>query len=151
MRRALELAEIAWQRGEVPVGAVLVSGDRILAEAHNEVETRSDPTAHAELLAIQQALCIREEKWLSDCTLYVTLEPCPMCAGAILLARVGRLVFAAWDPRMGAAGSLYDIPGDRRLPHRPRVLSGLEAEASEVLLRRFFRELRASGPPPPDR
>ncbi|MCS7082877.1 MAG: tRNA adenosine(34) deaminase TadA [Bacteroidetes bacterium] len=146
MRRALQLAERALHMGEVPVGAVLVCEGQIIAEAHNEVEARCDPTAHAELLAIQRSLQARGQKFLSTCTLYVTLEPCPMCAGAILWARLGRVVFGAWDPKAGAAGSLFDLLGGGRLHHRPEVLSGLEAEAAEALLRRFFATLRAQSP-----
>ena len=142
MRRALAMAERAARRGEVPVGAVIALGNEVIARASNRREVGHDATAHAELLAIRAA-CARAKAWrLTDMTLYVTLEPCPMCAGALVNARVARLVFGAPDPKAGAAGSLFDIPRDRRLNHRLEVISGvLEAESAD-LLKRFFADRR---------
>ncbi|HKH78259.1 MAG TPA: tRNA adenosine(34) deaminase TadA [Rubrobacteraceae bacterium] len=142
MRRALEEAEEAARKGEVPVGAVVARGDEILATAHNERETAGDPTAHAELLALRRA-AERLGGWrLSGCTLYATLEPCPMCAGALHAARIGRLVYAAPDPKTGAAGTLYDIPSDKRLNHTFLTQRGVLEAESAALLRAFFKERR---------
>ena len=142
MRRALEEAEEAARKGEVPVGAVVARGDDILATAHNERETAGDPTAHAELLALRRA-AERLGGWrLSGCTLYATLEPCPMCAGALHAARIGRLVYAAPDPKTGAAGTLYDIPSDKRLNHTFLTQRGVLEAESAALLRAFFKERR---------
>jgi tRNA(adenine34) deaminase len=142
MRRALEEAAQAAEKGEVPVGAVVARRGRILASAHNERETSKDPTAHAELLALRRAAA-RTGSWrLPDCTLYTTLEPCPMCAGALHAARIGRLVYAAPDPKAGAAGTLYDLPTDPRLNHTYPYTSGtLQSEAAS-LLRSFFTRRR---------
>ena len=146
MRRALEEAEEAARKGEVPVGAVVARGDEILATAHNERETAGDPTAHAELLALRRA-AERLGGWrLSGCTLYATLEPCPMCAGALLAARVARLVFGAPDPKAGACGSLYNLCVDPRLNHELAVVPGLRAEACADVLTRFFRNRRLAPP-----
>ncbi|GAA3294507.1 MULTISPECIES: nucleoside deaminase [Dactylosporangium] len=140
MRRALEVAAAAGD--DVPIGAVLLGPDEAeLGAAHNERELTGDPTAHAEMLALRRAAGAGGWR-LEHCTLVVTVEPCTMCAGAIVLARVGRVVFGAWEPKTGAAGSLWDMLRDRRLTHRPEVIAGvLEAEAS-ALLRDFFRTHR---------
>jgi tRNA(adenine34) deaminase len=144
MRRALLAAESAAERGEVPVGAVVARGDDVLAIAANEREATGDPTAHAELLAIRQAAATQGGWRLTGCTLYSTLEPCPMCAGAAHAARLHRLVYAAPDPKAGYAGTLHDIPADHRLNHTIAVESGvLEAEAAE-LLRNFFKDRRGT-------
>ena len=127
------------------MGAVVVRDGGVVAEAHNETERRRDPTAHAELLAIQRALGTLESDRLTDCTLYVTLEPCAQCAGAIVLAKVGRVVFGAYDDKGGMAGSVSDLLRHPRLNHRPEVLGGVEAEACGALLADFFRERRESG------
>ncbi len=142
MRLALEQAERAAAHGDVPIGAVVARAGEPLAAAGNERELRHDPTAHAELLALRAA-AERLGGWrVPDATLYVTLEPCVMCAGAIVLARVPRVVFAAPDPKAGAAGSVFDLLAEPRLNHRPEVVGGLlEAEAGE-LLREFFAERR---------
>ncbi|MFI5913688.1 nucleoside deaminase [Dactylosporangium sp. NPDC051541] len=140
MRRALEVAAAAGD--DVPIGAVLLGPDGAeLGAAHNERELTGDPTAHAEMLAMRRSA--GSSGWrLENCTLVVTVEPCTMCAGAIVLARVGRVVFGAWEPKTGAAGSLWDMLRDRRLTHRPEVIAGvLEAESS-ALLRDFFRTHR---------
>ena len=139
MRQALKLAQQAGEKGEVPVGALLVRGDVLVAEAYNLREAQGNPIAHAEMLVLQAA----SEKignWrFIDTTLYVTLEPCPMCAGAIVLARIPKVVYAASDPKSGAAGTLYNILQDERLNHRVEVVSGILAEESSALLKSFFR------------
>jgi tRNA(adenine34) deaminase len=142
MGRALELAREAAVAGEVPVGAVVVLDGRIVAEGMNEIELRHDGTAHAELLALQRCAAELNERRLNRATLYVTLEPCAMCAGACVLTRIGRLVYGASDPRAGAVGTLYDIPRDLRLNHRVEVVAGVCADAAASLLRQFFMELR---------
>jgi tRNA(adenine34) deaminase len=142
MRLALEQAKLASGHGDVPIGAVVVHAGEVIGRACNERELRSDPTAHAEVLALRQA-AKRLGGWrVPESVLYVTLEPCAMCAGAIVLARVPRVVFAAPDPKAGAAGSVLDILGEPRLNHRPRVESGLLAEESAALLARFFADRR---------
>ncbi|MBX5465856.1 MAG: nucleoside deaminase [Clostridia bacterium] len=142
MRVALEAARRAAAAGDVPVGAALVEGDRLLALGENRRERDQDPTAHAEVVALRGAATLRRRWHLEGTTLYVTLEPCPMCAGALVLARVDALVYAAADPRAGAVRTLWRIADDPRLNHRLEVRGGvLEAEAAE-LLRAFFRERR---------
>jgi tRNA(adenine34) deaminase len=142
MRRALLAARSAAEKGEVPVGAVVAREGEILAVAANEREATKDPTAHAELLAIRQAAASLGSWRLTGCTLYSTLEPCPMCAGAAHAARIDRLVYATPDPKAGYAGSLHNVPADARLNHAITVEEGvLEAEAAE-LLRDFFRDRR---------
>ena len=142
MEAALRLARAASVREEVPVGAVIVSDGEILAEAHNETVQRRDPTAHAELLALQRALQRVGEDRLPFATMYVTLEPCAQCAGAMVLAKLGRLVFGAHDSRVGMAGSVYDLLRHPRLNHRPEVVGGLLAEDCADLLKRFFESKR---------
>lgn len=139
MRAALAEARLALEHGDVPIGAVVVgpSGE-VVGRGHNERESRGDPTAHAEVLALREASGAMGAWRLSGCTLYVTLEPCTMCAGAAVLARVDRVVYAATDPKAGAVGSLWDVVRDPRLNHRPEVVSGLLAEESATLLRAFF-------------
>lgn len=142
MRRALELAQAAAALDEVPVGAVLVVDGVIVAEGYNERERAKDPTAHAELLAITRA-ARKLDRWrLVGSTLYVTLEPCPMCAGAMVNARIERLVYGADDPKAGAIRSLYTIASDERLNHRVAIESGVLAEESGELLRSFFKKKR---------
>jgi len=138
MQAALRLARAASVREEVPVGAVIIAEGEILAEAHNETVQRGDPTAHAELLALRAAAGALGSWRLTGCTLVVTLEPCTMCAGALVLARVARLVYGADDPKAGAVGSLWDVVRDRRLNSRPEVVRGVLAEESAELLRGFF-------------
>lgn len=142
MQQALTLARAAPLIGEVPIAALLVHDDIVIAQAHNLRETRQDPTAHAEVLVIQDA-ARRTGSWrLTDTTLYVTLEPCTMCIGAIVLARIPRLVFAATDPKAGACGSIMNIPPEPQLNHRVEVIGGVCAEESQALLQEFFRQLR---------
>jgi tRNA(adenine34) deaminase len=144
MARALELALEAGSRGEIPIGAVVVHEDAVIAEAANLKEANQDPLGHAELIAIRAA-AEKLGRWrLSGCTLYVTLEPCTMCAGAIIHARLDRVVYAATDPKAGAVKSLYKILEDERLNHAPEVVAGVrEAEASQML-KNFFKTLRSS-------
>jgi tRNA(adenine34) deaminase len=139
---ALEQARRAASQDEVPVGAVVTRDGQVVVRAHNETTGRGDPTAHAELIAIQGALQALHTDRLSDCTLYVTLEPCAQCAGALVLAKVGRLVFGAYDPKAGMAGSVEDLLRHPRLNHPVEVLGGIEAEACGELLQTFFRERR---------
>lgn len=142
MQQALTLARAAPLIGEVPIAALLVHDGTVIAHAHNLRETRQDPTAHAEVLVIQDA-ARRTGSWrLIDTTLYVTLEPCTMCIGAIVLARIPRLVFAASDPKAGACGSIMNIPPEPQLNHRVEVIGGVCAEDSQTLLQEFFRQLR---------
>ena len=142
MAAALEQARLAAARAEVPVGAAVVHDGGIVATAHNESVARRDPTAHAELLAAQRALAHLESDRLTDCTLYVTLEPCAQCAGALVLAKLGRLVFGAYDPKAGMCGSVDDLVRHPRLNHRIEVVGGIDAEACGELLQTFFRERR---------
>ena len=144
MRRALALAQRAADAGDVPVGALVVAGDgEVLGEGWNRREAEGDPTAHAEIVAVRAA-AQRLGTWrLEGCTLVVTMEPCPMCAGAVVLSRVERVVLGAWDPKLGACGSVWDVVRDRRATHRAEVVGGvLEAECGE-LVRRFFDAHRA--------
>ena len=141
---ALDEARAALEHGDVPVGAVIVHDGIVIARRHNERERTQDPTAHAEILALRDAAAVVGHWRLDDCTLVVTLEPCVMCAGAVVNARVGRLVFGATDPKAGAVGSLYDIPADRRLNHRPPVTGGVRAAECGDLLRSFFADRRSS-------
>ena len=142
MRRALRAAEEAAARGEVPVGAVVARGERVLAVAANGREATGDPTAHAELLAIREAARALGGWRLSGCTLYATLEPCPMCAGAAHAARLDRLVFATPDPKAGYAGTLHDTPADQRLNHTLAVRAGVLEEEAAELLKTFFKNRR---------
>ena len=142
MRRAIELARACAAHGDVPIGAVVVRDDAEIATAGNERELRGDPTAHAEILALRAASEALSTWRLDGCTLYVTLEPCAMCAGAIVLARLDRVVFGAADPKAGFTGSLGNLVQDDRLNHRVALKGGVEAEASGDLLRAFFRERR---------
>ena len=144
MQAALRLARAASVREEVPVGAVIVSDGDVLAEAHNETVQRHDPTAHAEVLALHRALQKVGEDRLGFATMYVTLEPCAQCAGALVLAKIGRIVFGAYDARCGMAGSVYDLLRHPRLNHRPEVVGGLLAEECGDLLKRFFQSRRAT-------
>jgi tRNA(adenine34) deaminase len=138
MRLALREAELAPTHDDVPIGAALVRGGELLAAAHNERELRQDPTAHAEVLALREAARAQGSWRLVEAVLYVTLEPCAMCAGALVLGRVARVVYGAPDPKAGAAGSVLDVLGERRLNHRPEVAGGLLAADCGALLSAFF-------------
>ena len=142
MRLALREAERATEHEDVPIGAVVVHDGEVLAAARNERELRQDPTAHAEVLALREAAAKLGSWRLLDTALYVTLEPCAMCAGAIVLARVGRVVFGAWDPKAGAAGSVLDVLAEPRLNHRPELSWGLLGDESAALLQAFFASRR---------
>ena len=145
MRLALGEATRAGDHGDVPIGAVVVKDGQVIAEAGNEREMRGDPTAHAELLALRAA-ADRLEGWrLEGCSIYVTLEPCSMCAGALVLARIDRLVYGPQDPRAGAAYSLYNIPQDPRLNHSVEITTGVLEEECASVLRDFFRDRRGGG------
>ena len=147
MRKALEEAFLARESEEVPVGAVIVRGEELLAQAHNGPITLNDPSAHAEILAIRRAAAVLGNYRLAGTTLYVTLEPCLMCAGAILQARIGRVVFGAADPKGGAVVSLYRLFDDRRLNHAVAVTEGVHREACVEIISGFFRAKRLISPP----
>lgn len=142
MAAALDLAREAGERGDVPVGAVVLVDGQVVAGRANEREAAGDPTAHAEVLALRDAAAVVGERRLHDATLVVTLEPCPMCAGAVWAAQVGRVVFGAADPRAGAMGSLYNLAVDPRLNHSTDVVSGVQAAESAELLKQFFARRR---------
>jgi len=142
MKMAIEQAGIAEENGDVPIGAVIVYKNQIIAKAYNQRQQLNDPTAHAEIIALTQAAAFMENWRLNGCTIYVTLEPCPMCAGALVLSRMDRLVFGCDDPKSGACGSLYNIVEDTRLNHRLKVTVGvLNKECSEQL-QNFFKQRR---------
>lgn len=142
MEAALEEARLAMREGEIPVGAVLVKDGRILARAHNRREALHDPTAHAEMLCMREAAAALGDWRLRGCTLYVTLEPCPMCAGAMLMSQLSRCVFGAYDERQGCCGSVYDLPGDPALQGGTRWQGGIGLEESAQLLQSFFQKRR---------
>ncbi len=145
MRMAIEAARIAEENGDVPIGAVIVYKDQIIGKAYNQREQLADPTAHAEIIALTQAASALENWHLNNCTMYVTLEPCPMCAGALVLARMDRLVYGCDDPKSGACGSLYNIVQDGRLNHRLEVKSGVLEEDCREQLQDFFERRRREG------
>jgi tRNA(adenine34) deaminase len=143
MDAALHEARVALSSADVPIGAVVLDPDGVLiASGRNEREARSDPTAHAEVVALRRAGSVLGNWQLARCTLVVTLEPCCMCAGAVVLSRVARLVFGAWDPKAGAVGSLWDVVRDRRLNHRPEVIAGVREAECAQLLTDFFADRR---------
>jgi tRNA(adenine34) deaminase len=142
MRRALALAREAERAGEVPVGALVVCDDRVVGEGYNQPIQRADPTWHAEMEALRAAAARLERYRLTDCTLYVTLEPCPMCAAAMVHARLARVVFGAWDPRQGAAGSAFNLLSSSALNHRVDAFGGVLSEDCGELLKTFFRSRR---------
>jgi tRNA(adenine34) deaminase len=142
MRQAIEAAKIAEENGDVPIGAVVVYENQIIGRAYNQREQLKDPTAHAEIIALTQAAAALETWHLNGCTIYVTLEPCPMCAGALVLGRLDRLVYGCGDPKAGACGSLYNIVQDERLNHRLEITSGVLADECAKLLQDFFRQRR---------
>lgn len=146
MKQALREAEKAYEQDEVPVGAVVVHKGKVIGRGHNQIERLQDPTAHAEMIAITAATNNLQSRRLEECILYVTLEPCPMCAGAIVLSRIPTLVFARFDPRAGACGTLYNIVHDKRLNHSVHVISGVCDRESEEYLKGFFGRVRKTVP-----
>jgi tRNA(adenine34) deaminase len=142
MRIAIEQAKTAEENGDIPIGVVIVYKNQIIAKAYNQREQLRDPTAHAEIIALTQAAAAKESWRLNGCTMYVTLEPCPMCAGALVLARVDRLVYGCDDPKAGACKSLYNIVQDERLNHRLEVTSGVLQEQCRQQLQEFFSQRR---------
>jgi len=142
MQIAIDQAQIAQENGDVPIGAVIVHQNQIIGKAYNQREQLKDPTAHAEIIALTQAAAFLESWRLNDCTIYVTLEPCPMCAGALVLARMKRLVYGCDDPKTGAVKTLYNIVQDQRLNHRLEVTSGVLAAECSELLQEFFQKRR---------
>lgn len=142
MKLALAEAEKALREGEIPVGAVLVRGDEVLWQDHNRRESLKDPTAHAEMLCLRHGAEKKGDWRLSDCTLYVTLEPCPMCAGAMVMSRLGRCIYGAADPEKGCCGSVYDLPADPDLGADTRWTAGVQEKECREMLTRFFRRRR---------
>ena len=142
MKEAIRQARMAAAKDEVPVGAVIVHGRQIIARAHNQIETLKDPTAHAEMIAITQATNSLSSKWLLECTLYVTLEPCSMCAGALVLSRIARVCYGAPEPKTGACGSVINIANNKQLNHRINLTSDILAEECSTLLTEFFKQKR---------
>ena len=145
MERALELAQMAYKQDEVPVGCVIVLNDKIIGEGFNQKESNQSPLDHAEIVAIKEATQYLQSWRLEGCDLYVTLEPCAMCAGAILQARINRVIFGAFDPKGGCFGSVFDITQKKGFNHYPQVIAGVLAEESKNLLQQFFREKREKG------
>lgn len=144
MQEALKEAQKAFAEKEVPVGAVIVHQGQIIARGHNQIERLKDPTAHAEMIAITSAANYLGTKWLNEASLYVTIEPCSMCAGALVLARIKNLYFGASDPKTGACGSVIDIVNNKKLNHRIKVAKGIFAAESSFLLKEFFKEKRVA-------
>ena len=142
MVQALKLAEIAYNKGEVPVGAVVVHEGRIIGKGYNQVEMLKDPTAHAEMIAISSACATLNNKYLNDCTLYVTLEPCPMCAGALVWSKLRRVVFGALDEKAGSCGTKFNIVANNKLNHQVEVIQGVLDQDAQILLKQFFSEKR---------
>lgn len=142
MRHALKLAQQAMNSGEIPVGAIIVHNGDIIAQAHNTTEEHKNALHHAELIVLQQAMTFLQSKYLHECDLYVTLEPCSMCAGAIILSRIKRVIFAAFDSKAGACGSLMDIPNHPLLNHNPIMIGGILEKESSRILQNFFKSKR---------
>jgi len=143
MQKAFLLAEQAYEEKEIPVGALIVKGDRIIGKGYNQTERLKDATAHAEMLAISAACSTLESKYLEGCTLYVTLEPCAMCAGALVWSKIDRIVFGATDSKAGACGSIFNIAANRKLNHRIEIIQGIMEEDCEWLLKHFFEQRRS--------
>jgi len=143
MAKAFMLAEQAYEEKEIPVGALIVKDDQIIGKGYNQTERLKDATAHAEMLAISAACANLENKYLKGCTLYVTLEPCPMCAGALVWSKIDRIVFGAADPKAGACGSVFNLATNKKLNHQVEVIQGIMEQDCEWLLKEFFREQRS--------
>lgn len=145
MQRAFSLAQQAYDEEEVPVGAVVVHNDRIIGKGYNQTERLKDPTAHAEMLAISAACSTLQQKYLEDCTLYVTLEPCPMCAGALVWSKIDSVVIGALDAKAGGCGSLFNLANNNKLNHQVNVIHGFMEKDCELILKHFFQEQRSGG------
>lgn len=143
MQQAFYLAEQAYEEKEIPVGAVVVHKNRIVGKGYNQTERLNDPTAHAEMLAISAACATLEQKYLTDCTLYVTLEPCPMCAGALVWSKLDTVVIGAWDSNAGSCGSVFNISENKKLNHQVNVIQGFMEQDCEWILKQFFQERRS--------
>jgi len=146
MQEALKEARLALKEDEVPIGAVIIHKGRIIGRAHNQVERLKDPTAHAEILAITCASNYLNTKWLNDASLYVTIEPCSMCAGALVLSRIKNLIYGSNDPKAGACGSIINIAANKRLNHRVKIRKGILEQECGYLLKGFFSRIRSSSP-----
>jgi len=144
MRQALALARQAYDEGEVPIGAVVVKNDRIIGRGYNQTEMLNDATAHAEMIALSAASSTLQNKYLQDCTLYVTLEPCPMCAGAMVWSKIERVVFGAIDAQSGGCGSIFNLAANKKLNHQVEIIQGVLEQDCRQLLDRFFAEKRSS-------
>ncbi len=144
MRHAFTLAEDAKDAGEIPIGAIIVKDNRIVGRGYNQTELLKDATAHAEMIAISAASATLENKYLEDCTLYVTLEPCPMCAGALVWSKIDRIVFGASDPKSGACGSIFNLSTNNKLNHQVEVIQGVLEQDCEWILKQFFADKRGS-------
>lgn len=142
MAEALKQAKVAFEEDEVPIGAIIVHKGKIVAKAHNQVEMLKDPTAHAEMIAITQATSTLSSKWLNDCVMYVTIEPCSMCAGALVLARIKKLFFGSTDPKAGACGTCFNIVQDPKLNHQISMAHGILAQECSQLMSDFFKKKR---------
>lgn len=142
MRKAFALAEQANDAGEIPIGAVIVYDNQIIGRGYNQTELLKDATAHAEMIAMSAASATLENKYLQDCTLYVTLEPCPMCAGALVWTKIKRIVFGAADPKSGACGSIFNLAGNNKLNHKIEVIQGVLEQDCEWILKQFFAKKR---------
>ncbi len=142
MRTALEEAKLAMSKGEVPVGAVIVKNNIVVGKGHNMVETLKDPSAHAEMIALSSACSTLENKYLTDCTLYVTLEPCPMCTGALVWSKISRIVMGTLDAKAGACGSIFNLANHNKLNHKIELVHSILEEESASLLKNFFRDKR---------
>lgn len=145
MQQAFFLAEQAYDEKEVPVGALIVKNDSIIGRGYNQTERLNDATAHAEMLAVSAACSTLGQKYLQDCTLYVTLEPCPMCAGALVWSKIDTVVFGAWDPKAGSCGSVFNLSSNKKLNHQIDVIQGFMEKDCEWILKKFFKERRSGG------
>lgn len=145
MRQAFLLAEQAYEEKEIPVGAIIVKNDHVIGKGYNQTERLKDPTAHAEILAISAACSTLGQKYLQNCTLYVTLEPCPMCAGALVWSKIDTVVIGAWDSKSGGCGSAFNLCANTKLNHQVEVIQGYMEQDCEWILKQFFEERRSGG------
>jgi tRNA(adenine34) deaminase len=142
MQQAFFLAEQAYEENEIPVGAVVVHDDQIIGKGYNQTEKLNDPTAHAEMLAVSAACSTLRQKYLTGCTLYVTLEPCPMCTGGLVWSKIDRIIIGAWDAKAGSCGSVFNLASNKKLNHRIEVIQGVMEQDCEWILKQFFKERR---------